>query len=104
MIDGDVNEFVDNLYYGTEMFFKYKDVTYFIEGWVDENNDHLLFLDDYYNALGLNEHGHNSEKCVYAWKYKSKDSSECVQAFLKAPLFDGKTFWEVENEITWTDE
>ena len=84
------------------MYFRYKGITYFIEGWVNENKEHLLFLDDYYDVLGLNND--NSSEPVFVWKYKSKDSSECVQAFLNAPLFDGKTFMEVESEITWTDE
>ena len=103
MIDGDVNQFVDNLYYGTEMYFRYKGVTYFIEGWMDEDKNHMLFLDDYLNTLGLNNSDNPSEY-KYIWEYKSKDSSECVNAFLNAPLFDGKTFMDVENEITWTDE
>jgi len=28
---------------------------------------------------------------------------ESFEAFLKEPLFDGKTFWEVEKEIEWVD-
>ena len=70
---------------------------------MDEDKNHMLFLDDYLNTLGLNNSDEGSEN-KYIWKYKSTDSSECVNAFLNAPLFDGKTFMEVENEITWTDE
>ena len=32
MIDGNVNEFVDNLYYGAEMYFIFEDKKYFIQG------------------------------------------------------------------------
>ena len=26
------------------------------------------------------------------------------QRFLEAPVFEGKTFWQVEKEIAWLDE
>lgn len=37
MIDGNVNEFVDNLYYGSEMYFIFKGKKYFIRGWVKDS-------------------------------------------------------------------
>ena len=27
----------------------------------------------------------------------------CGDAFQKAPIFDGRTFWEIEKEIEWVD-
>ena len=33
-----------------------------------------------------------------------KDNQECYEQFLKQPLFDGKTFWEIEKYIEWVDE
>ena len=29
---------------------------------------------------------------------------ECHEAFLAAPMFGGKTFWEAEQDIEWVDE
>lgn len=26
---------------------------------------------------------------------------ECVEEFCRTPLIDGKTFWELENELEW---
>lgn len=26
------------------------------------------------------------------------------EMFLKSPVFDGKTFWEVEKELAWLDD
>lgn len=26
---------------------------------------------------------------------------DCIDAFTHAPLIDGKTFWELENELEW---
>ncbi|MBP3816971.1 MAG: hypothetical protein J6H31_01595 [Butyrivibrio sp.] len=97
MIDGNVKEFVDNLYYGSEMYFVYKDKKYFIQGWV-ENEMHFLVL-DYEKSNLPDDYTFKS----YIWEHKAKDSNECVQAFLDAPLWDGKTFYEVEREITWTE-
>lgn len=47
MIDGNVNEFVDNLYYGAEMYFIFEDKKYFIQGWVKDNIHYLVLDYDY---------------------------------------------------------
>ena len=36
MINGNVNEFVDNLYYGQEMNLSYNDKQYFIQRWTEK--------------------------------------------------------------------
>ena len=33
-----------------------------------------------------------------------QDMDVIKKKFLEAPIFDGKTFWQVENEIAWLDE
>lgn len=33
MLNGNVKEFVDNLYYGAEMYYIYREKKYFIQGW-----------------------------------------------------------------------
>ena len=38
------------------------------------------------------------------WRYSDYDRLNCREAFLKEPLYEGKTFWEVEPEIEWLDE
>ncbi len=40
----------------------------------------------------------------YLWEYDDSDYQKCGDAFQKAHIFDGKTFWEVEQEIEWLDE
>ena len=30
-------------------------------------------------------------------------TEECVKKMVAAPIWDGKTFWEAESEMTWTD-
>ncbi len=33
-----------------------------------------------------------------------RDENEVKTEFLKAKIFDGKSFWEIENVIAWYDE
>ena len=100
MINGNVNAFIGNLHFGTEMYFIYKGKKYFIQGWV-ENGIHYLVLDyDYETEI----YDPSDSNCTgYIWEYSSADSNECVKAFLNAPIWDGKRFCEVEKEIEWTD-
>lgn len=99
MISGNTIEFVDNLYYGSEMYFMYKNKRYFIQGWVEDSIHYLVLDYDYENSDTPDNHSFSG----YLWEYKSSDTSECVKAFLDAPLWDTKTFYDVENEITWMD-
>lgn len=39
----------------------------------------------------------------YVWQYNGISLSEGQESFQNAPIFDGKTFWEVEAEIEWID-
>ncbi len=100
MIGGNVKEFVDNLYYGSEMYFIYKGKKYFIQGWY-EKPTHFLVLDYDYEVEPYDAKNPSCDKNI--WEYASEDASDCVKAFLAAPLWDGKTFYEVEKEMTWTE-
>lgn len=33
-----------------------------------------------------------------------KDMDVLKKKFIEAPIFDGKSFWQVEKEIAWLDE
>ena len=94
MINGDYEMFVNDLHYGAEMDFSYKDRQYFIQGWYeDEKNNHHMELVRYVPLLEPN-----------LWEYDSNESmSECAKAFMKAKIFDGKTFSEIESEVEWLD-
>ena len=99
MINGNVNEFVDNLYYGSEMYFIFRDKKYFIQGWFDAPM-HYLVLEHYYDK-NLSTELENFDG--YICEHKSTDANECVHAFLEAPLWNGKTFYQVEKDIMWID-
>ena len=44
------------------------------------------------------------EKDGCIWEYDGKTIEECHEAFLGAPIFDGKTFWDAEQDIEWVDD
>ena len=92
MINGDVNEFIDGLYYGDERIFLYHGKKYFIQGY-GVNKIPTLFLSTW-----------EPPSDDYLWKQGGDEHNYPVEQFLQAPLFDGKTFWEVEQEIEWVDE
>ena len=71
MIDGNVNEFVDNLYYGSEMYFVFKGIKYFIQGWC-KNGIHHLVLDYDYEGIAVDLDDLKAFK--YIWEYSSVDS------------------------------
>lgn len=35
---------------------------------------------------------------------EAPDVDTLREMFLKSPVFDGKTFWEVEKELAWLDD
>ena len=100
MIGGNVSEFVDNLYYGTEMYIIFREKKYFIQGWYDKPIHHLV-LDYDYETEPFD--GNNPDCHQNIWECSSKDPMECVNNFLSAPIWEGKTFYEVEKDMTWTD-
>ena len=91
MINGDLNEFIDSLNYGCEMYFVFQNTKYFIQGWYKDQIAYLVLDNQDIPFEG------------YIWEYKAKTMKECAIAFLKTKLFDNKTFYEVEREITWVD-
>ncbi len=91
MQGGDLKDFIDGLYYGYELIFEYKGVKYFIQGW-HENDKNYMCLDIPYR-----------ESNDYVWEYEAKTMRECAEAFLDEKLWDGKTFYEIEKDVVWSD-
>ena len=92
MIGGSPTEFVDRIYSCQDTVFIYKGIKYWFQGYMpDENSAHME----------VTQYQPSSERDV--WSYDGKTIEECQNAFLQAPIFDGKTFWEAEQEITWVD-
>lgn len=91
MINGDPREFVDGLYYGDERFFIYKGCKYFIQGFFEKEKPILeVYILDPANS-------------DFRWQVVSEGKDYPVTEFEEAKIFDGKSFWEVENDIEWVD-
>lgn len=91
MINGDVNEFVDGLYYGDERFFRYKGYKYFLQGYRIDGRP-MLELYVIENPMA-----------DFEWRIISDNDEYPVEKFENAKIFNGKSFWEVEKEIEWVD-
>jgi hypothetical protein len=110
MINGLLSDFIDTGWY-TESTLFYKDhiywcegttnfdtgiTTFFVDSWKAYTNDNL-----YYHSC-VNK-GHRIDyKRVY--EVTGHDIDYIKKQFLTAPIFDGKSFWDVEKELVWLDE
>ncbi len=89
MKNGNVQEFVDHIHYGDELWFLYNDTKYFLEGWVENEILELVLYE-------IKENGKE-----YCWK--GDKNNYPVEEFLTDKIFNRKSFWEVEKDITWID-
>jgi len=94
MKGGNVNEFIDNMSYGDELVFVYCGRKLFLQGW-HKDGVHEMMLDQWEPFVEPWQ--------GYLWKHSADSMKKCVDAFLEAPIFDGKRFWDVEAEIEWVD-
>ena len=92
MINGSPNEFVDRIYSCQDTVFIYKGIKYWFQGYMP--SDHSVHMEIF-------QYQPSDEK--WLWKYNGKSIEECLHAFLSAQIFDGKTFWDAEQEIEWVD-
>ena len=84
-----LNEFIDDLYSmgGPEKEFLYKDKRYFLQCEAIDGNVIEMVI---FQCFGRQE---------YIFRHKGKTFAECVEAFEKAKIFDGKTIYEAEKDI-----
>lgn len=93
MIGGNPNEFLESVYSGQDTVFIYKGIKYWCQGYVQDDGRSYMEVFQYQPA--------NEEN---VWSYTGVTAKECFHAFLDAPIFDGKTFWDAEQEIEWVDD
>ena len=91
MINGDPHDFINTIYSGQDVPYSYRGKKYWFQGYDKDGGCHMEIMECFapYN---------------YLWEYDGPDYQECGDAFQEAPIFDGKTFWDVEHEIEWLDE
>ena len=90
MINGDPNDFIEVVYSGQDIPFLFRGQKFWYQGYVKNDKWHMEIMECF-------------PPCNYRWECDVITCDEGVDAFLKAPIFDGKTFWEVEHEIEWLD-
>lgn len=91
MTNGDINEFMDKLWGGEELIYTYNGKKYFSQGYNEKSGEYVFELQLWEPEVKI------------LWQVVGKDNQDSLDAFLKEPLFDGKTFWEAEKEIEWVD-
>lgn len=93
MINGDPHEFLESIYSGQDTVYLFRGIKYWYQGYYDPETQmhHMEIWQE------------DPPEPGYIWTYESKKFEDCMAAFLKAPVFGGKTYWEAEEEIEWTD-
>lgn len=92
MINGSFSDFKDILYYGGEILFEYEKNDYFIQGWTDDGLCTMV-LDN------LSQ----TDKKGYMWEYSCSKMIDCAERFLNDPIWNGKTFLEIQADVIWKD-
>ena len=93
MIDGNPNEFIDKAYTGQDIIFIYHGIKYWFQGYTKNNGICHMEIFQYQPSSD-----------DYIWEHNDVSMEKCLDEFIKAPIFDGKTFWDVEQEIQWVDD
>lgn len=71
MINGDLNDFLDGIHWGQEIWLNYNRKGHFIQGWNKNGKYHLM---------------HAIYGKDYDWEVIDKDNDVCVKEFLDAPI------------------
>lgn len=102
MINGDVIEFVDQIYTGLDLFFLYKKQKFFLEGITVEvpiEGKSTMELRNVHCLLRLDP---PLDHPVWEHIFPAGIGFP-AEEFLKAKIWDGKSFWEVQEEMEWID-
>lgn len=110
MINGKTEQFLDTGWYSESTLFL-DGYIYWFEAQIDKNTRIITFFVDkwkaissenlYYHSL-LNSDGSLTWTRIY--EVKGTDLDLIKQKFLEAKIFEGKTFWQIEKNISWLEE
>lgn len=105
MINGTVKEFLESGYYSEATLF-YHGHTYWFEGDTDFKTGITHEFVAKYPATVVNGvyTVRGSETTELVFEMNDKDREAIKAKLLRAPIFEGKSFWEVESELAWYDE
>ncbi|MGM9645433.1 MAG: hypothetical protein ACI3XS_01915 [Eubacteriales bacterium] len=95
MINGNASEFIDELTY-QDHYVNYRGHNFFFNGCQykrDENGNIITVALEVYNLT--------TNKTIFSTTKNS--TTKCIDAFEKAKIWGGKTFWEVEKDMEWVE-
>ena len=88
-----MGDFIDKVYCGDELEFIIGETTYFVQGYQEDNK--FVLTVDYWNKADGTESNHD-----YLLSIKCDTLEERLSRFEEATIFNGKTIYEVEKDIT----
>lgn len=109
MINGSLEKFLDTGWWNADATIYYKDHIYFLDSYFDEKGAMYLRIMKW-KSINIDNKTYEN---VYDSNGKWIDFSEIEmdapneaalrEKFLKAKIWDGKSFWEVEKELAWLE-
>ena len=96
MINGNARDFVECLSY-EDNYAIFNGNKYFFNGCQVSKNDEGRII-----RVRLEVYDLTRESTIFSATKKS--ISECLVAFQEAKIWNGKSFWEVEQDIEWVDD
>ena len=93
MINGNIEDFLDMIYYGEDVYLIYKGNRLFIDGWKDDGKYTLRMID----------FGSKNKKSTFNFEITNIDKNEVIKDFLNKKIWDGKTFYEEVENIEWSE-
>lgn len=110
MINGKLEQFLDTGWF-TEAELYLNGHVYWCEAQRDVDTGESTFIVDRWAARledGIYYHSLREPDGTLQWvrvlEIKGTDLDRIKRQFLEAPIFDGKTFWQVERDIAWVDD
>lgn len=94
MEGGRVNDFIEAFAYQSVALI-YRGEKYFSDGITKTSNGKFNFFIIKVDEMGV--------FICDVFENESESVEECIKAFESAPIWDGRTFYEAEKEMTWVD-
>ncbi len=108
MINADLNQFLDNGWFNEATLY-YKGYVYWCEGCWDKTKEKPMNFFVYRFPARIVDGKYferipTDEPFSYLLNIWGHSENEVREQFLQAKIFEGKSFWEVEQELAWYDE
>lgn len=109
MINGNLSQFLDTGWWNADATIYYNGHIYFFDSYFDD--DHTMHLRimrwkarNVDNKTYEDVYDGNGEWIDFSQIEMEAPNEETLrEKFLKAKIWDGKSFWEVEKELAWLD-